>query len=150
MSRPSSTAPSSSDGNASIGWYSHGTLPPFLYQPPPPMEHLSAAVMVPPSAMHHSHHYYLDGLAQPFGFGLVVEGLNPVVVNRRALFQRFKSFGYILGIDLSFGAIPLPTNGEVSSKESLATAVIYFDTWDAVERAVQSAVSGKKRQSLVS
>lgn len=108
------------------------------------MEHLSTAVMVPPSAMHHSHHYYIDGLAQPFGFGLVVEGLNPVVVNRRALFQRFKSFGYILGIDLSFGAIPPSNDGEAPSKASLATAVIYFDTWDAVERAAKSAVSGRK------
>lgn len=87
-------------------------------------------VVIPPTALSHRIKFQYEGMPPPVGFALLVEGISPVEANRRALFQLFKPFGYIMGIDLTFGP------------DFAASAIIYFSAPEAVHKAIFSFPTG--------
>lgn len=64
------------------------------------------------------------------GYSLYVSGLANRGLDRSVLFQRFKRFGFVLSVDLWYGR-----EGDFG-----AMACIYYSTYDAVERAIESNV----------
>ncbi len=65
-------------------------------------------------------------------YALQVSGLDAGAMRRSLVFQRFKRYGYVVGIDLDYGPPDAPSS-------NAGRAFVYYTTFDAVRRAVAGA-----------